>query len=48
MTTKAEMTEKIAFAMVDVSDAIGATITNGTLVVTMLDETQFKITPEVL
>ncbi len=48
MTTKAEMTEKIAIAMMDVSDAVGATVTNGVLVVTMLDGTQFKITPEAI
>lgn len=48
MTTKEEMTEKIAIAMVDVSNTIGATVTNGVLVVTMLDGTQFKIVPEVI
>ena len=48
MMTKAEMTEKIVIAMMDVSDAIGATVTNGVLVVTMLDGAQFNISPEAI
>ena len=48
MTTKEEMTETIAIAMTDVSDAVGATVTNDVLVVTMLDGAQFKIVPEAI